>query len=387
MKSAHADQEVESRSARRGRQAWVPVNLGLLALVLALGGVALSSPPRAGAVASSAAGRDTTRAFPFYRRGLALYSDGKPIEALRQFQNATFFDPTNAEFRFAQGLCLLKVEEYGQARTQFERAIVAAPDHARAHYNLGLAEAALGDSADARHHFLRATALDPHMPGVAWSRAQLAEKGGDPAGAIAALREERVVSPDSASTRAALGQAFARAGRPDSALAEFDVALALAPGPGRTDVLVERARALDALDRPVDAARGWRQAAQRDTARADLRAAEGVDWFRAGHPDSAIAAFDRAMALDPRDARSAFNRGVALESVQRLDDATASYRDAIARDSAYADPWLNLGSLLARQGKAKEAGAALDQWLALAPDSPRAPEIRRARASLLRKRG
>ncbi len=387
MKSADIDRKVESRSARRGRQARVPAALALVAATVALGLTVLSSPPPAQAVAASAAERDTTRAFPFYRRGLALYSDGKPIEALRQFQNATFFDPGNAEFRFAQGLCLLKVEEFGQARTQFQRALVAAPDHARAHYNLGLAEAALGDTADARHHFLRASALDPRMPGVAWSRARLAEKGGDSTGAVAALREERAVSPDSASTRAALGQAFARSGQPDSALAEFDAALALGPKPARTDVLVERARALDALERPVDGARGWRLAAQRDTARADLRAAEGVDWFRAGHPDSAIIAFDRAMALDPRDARSAFNRGVALESVERLDDAGASYRMAIARDSAYADPWLNLGSLLARQGKAKEAGAALDHWLALEPDSPRAPEIRRARASLLRKRG
>ncbi len=106
-----------------------------------------------------------------------------------------------------------------------------------------------------------------------------------------------------------------------------------------------------------------------------------------GVADSAVTALDRAIALDPRDARSAFNRGVALESLARLDDAAASYREAIARDSAFADPWLNLGSLLARQGKNKEAGVALDRWLALEPDSPRAAEIRRARANLTRRKG
>lgn len=46
--------------------------------------------------------RDTSRAYPFYRRGLAFYAEGRTIEALRQFQNATFFDPEGAELRFAQ---------------------------------------------------------------------------------------------------------------------------------------------------------------------------------------------------------------------------------------------------------------------------------------------
>ncbi len=384
MRTAHTNRKVESRRGWGGRQARVPRGLAVLAALFALGAAAVSAPPPARGVSTSVASRDTARAFPFYRRGLALYSDGKPIEALRQFQNATFFDPDNAEFRFAQGLCLLKVDEFGQARTQFERALAAAPDHARAHYNLGLTLTALGDTAAARHQLLRASTLDPKLPGVAWARAQLAEKAGDGPGELAALIEERGMSPDSASTRAALGRAFVRGGQPDSALAEFEAALALAPT--RMDILIERARTLDALDRPADAARGWNAAARRDTSRADLRAAEGVAWFRAGQADSAITALDRAIVLDPHDARSAFNRGVALESLARLDEAVASYRTAIVRDSAYADPWLNLGSLLARQGKAKDAGAALDQWLALAPDSPRAAEIRRARANLLKKK-
>jgi hypothetical protein len=36
-------------------------------------------------------------------------------------------------------------------------------------------------------------------------------------------------------------------------------------------------------------------------------------------------------------------------------------------------------------GRAREAAAALDQYLQLAPESPRAEEIRRARATLTRR--
>ena len=88
------------------------------------------------------------------------------------------------------------------------------------------------------------------------------------------------------------------------------------------------------------------------------------------------------MRLDPKDAKSAFNLGVALEGLQRHDDALVAYRAANARDSTYADPWLNAGALLARMGRKDEARSAFERYLTLAPDSPRAEEIRRALSAL-----
>ena len=91
--------------------------LGVL-LALAAGA---PSAPGAHAAARPVAERDTSRAHPYYRRGLAFFAGGRMIEALRQFQNATFFDPDGAELRYAQGLCLLRLDEPAQARVQFER--------------------------------------------------------------------------------------------------------------------------------------------------------------------------------------------------------------------------------------------------------------------------
>src|SRR5258705_363800 len=73
--------------------------------------------------AQTAATPDTLRANRYYRQGLAFYGEGRYVEALRQFQNATFFDSEGSEVRFAQGLCLLKLAEPEKARDQFERAL------------------------------------------------------------------------------------------------------------------------------------------------------------------------------------------------------------------------------------------------------------------------
>src|SRR5690349_3576093 len=165
-----------------------------LALACGLALAGLASPARA---ADRDAAPDTAQSHRYYRAGADLLAAGRPIEALRQFQNASIVDPEDSEVHYAQGLCLLRLDEPAKARAQFERALDRAPDHAGAQYELGLALVALDDTAGARTHLLRASALDRRMPGVHRALAHLAEKGGDAAGAYAELGQERAVSPDS----------------------------------------------------------------------------------------------------------------------------------------------------------------------------------------------
>ena len=82
-----------------------PVLILLIVLICTILGAAagpVAAIPAPDARGAQSAERDTARAFPFYRRGLAFYAEGRTIEALRQFQNATFFDPNGVELRFAE---------------------------------------------------------------------------------------------------------------------------------------------------------------------------------------------------------------------------------------------------------------------------------------------
>jgi tetratricopeptide (TPR) repeat protein len=70
---------------------------------------------------------------------------------------------------------------------------------------------------------------------------------------------------------------------------------------------------------------------------------------------AAIRTWNQALALNPGDAKALSNRGVALATVGRADEATASYRKAVESEPDYADGYTNLGIALARAGKLDEA--------------------------------
>ncbi|MBM3314920.1 tetratricopeptide repeat protein, partial [candidate division WOR-3 bacterium] len=62
----------------------------------------------------------------------------------------------------------------------------------------------------------------------------------------------------------------------------------------------------------------------------------GLAWLNAAEPDSALAAFNRAVGLDPTEARPYLGRGLALCFLGRTRDAEADLRLATARDPALA---------------------------------------------------
>jgi tetratricopeptide (TPR) repeat protein len=64
------------------------------------------------------------------------------------------------------------------------------------------------------------------------------------------------------------------------------------------------------------------------------------------------------------------NLAVALQSEQRLDEATAHYQRAISLRPDYAPAYSNLGTALRAKGRAGEAVAAYEQALRLQPDYP-----------------
>ena len=357
-----------------------PLSTACFVLALAIAFASTTLPPAPSGARDAAAAPDTARAMRSYRQGLAFYAEGRYIEALRKFQDAAILHPEDSEIRFAQGLAFMKLQEPAKARDQFRRVIDKTPDHARANYDLGLVESSLGDTANARLHLLRAKTLDATLPGVRQALSRLSEAQGQPEAAIGWMRGERILSPDSAQTHARLGTLFLATSQNDSALASLDQAVALAPR--LVPAQIERAKTLDRIGRPGDAADAYGAALAVDSTRVDVWLAQGTALVRAKRSGEALTAFDRASTLDTTNAKAAFNRGVVLEELERNDEAIAAYAQASARDTAYADPHLNAGSLLARMGRNAEARRELERYLALAPDAPQAAEVRKAVASL-----
>jgi protein O-GlcNAc transferase len=84
--------------------------------------------------------------------------------------------------------------------------------------------------------------------------------------------------------------------------------------------------------------------------------------------DDAVANYDRAAALKPDYAEALYNRGHALIELDRLDEALASYDRAAALKPGYADAFNNRGNTLTKLNHLDAAVASYDRAIALKPD-------------------
>lgn len=75
----------------------------------------------------------------------------------------------------------------------------------------------------------------------------------------------------------------------------------------------------------------------------------------------------RAIAINPNVPEAHYNRGHALFSLKRLDEALASYDRAVRLKPGYAEAWANRGAILLAAKRFDEARASYDQVLALKP--------------------
>jgi predicted O-linked N-acetylglucosamine transferase (SPINDLY family) len=87
-----------------------------------------------------------------------------------------------------------------------------------------------------------------------------------------------------------------------------------------------------------------------------------------GQWEAALAAYERAIALQPDHAEAFLNRGVLFKVLGRFEDALASCNAAILLKHDFAAAYCNRGDLLCEAASWHEALASLDVAIALAPD-------------------
>jgi tetratricopeptide (TPR) repeat protein len=83
---------------------------------------------------------------------------------------------------------------------------------------------------------------------------------------------------------------------------------------------------------------------------------------------AAIAAFDRALTLEPNNCQTWNYRGNALSALRRQAEALNCYDKATALQPTYHQAWFNQGLLLAEMGAYASALAAYDRAITLQPD-------------------
>ena len=104
---------------------------------------------------------------------------------------------------------------------------------------------------------------------------------------------------------------------------------------------------------------------------ADAYNNKGVSLHSLGRYEEALAAYDKAIAIDPTDADAHYNKGVALSNMtihthdNRLAEALTEYNKAIILNTTDRDAYSRKGLLLLNLSRNEEALAAFDKAIAI----------------------
>ncbi len=273
--------------------------------------------------------------------GVAFYKTGMLDEAVREFRRVAELRPDDVGARFHLGLSQLRLGRWAEALTHLEAASRQRGAKAAVFHNLALALERLGrldearaaleeamtrggeeeprvhislgvlalregrfDEADA--HFMRARPLfGAKPPSPVWfhSAGLAAGLSGQLEKAIALLTEGTEAHPHAAALHNNLAVALAAAGRPAEALAAIDRGITEDPGlaplhRNRGDVLYDQGQRDQALEEYLRAVKHHETLGPEVWSRiGDLREAHG-------EPAEAMAAWERALVLDPAHANA-----------------------------------------------------------------------------------
>ena len=243
----------------------------------------------------------------------------------------------------------------------------------------GLVQAQSGDSAGAIKAYDRAIASNDRNPLPYRMRGNALYVSGQYEKARDSLLEALKLDPNDAQARYALGLTLWAMGNPDEAVAEMQRAI--------QDPAV-LARALQ--DPAFSPIRGVLDAqAGQASGRSDEEKSwidQGLQAARRGDFAAAIAAYDRALVNNPRNARILNWKGYALYRTQAYAQAIASFEQATRIEPALAEIHYNLALALWKSGRQDDARQALKRAYEVDPNfkavAERDPQSRELRAAM-----
>ncbi|HEY2051296.1 MAG TPA: DUF3857 domain-containing protein [Caulobacteraceae bacterium] len=224
----------------------------------------------------------------------------------------TLAEPTDAVGFGRRGLQHLLEEEYAEAVADLTRSIELDPKAAKTFYNRGVAYAGLQQSARARSDFDAALRLDPKSWKALAGRGRMRLVLGDRAGAAADFEAAASLAPDTPDPLREAARAMDQAGRPEEALAHYNLAIQRFPShPNRAELLNERCWLRARLGRDLTKALADCQAALAlAPGYAEFLDSRALVELRLGRLDEALNDYDAVLAEKPALADSLFGRGL-----------------------------------------------------------------------------
>ncbi len=289
---------------------------------------------------------------------------GRYQDARAYAQHVLARNSNDVRGRVLLGNAYAQLKDPDTAVHQFEEALRLDPRQAGIYTGLANAKAVAGDRGAAEHSFEQAIAMDPRSAQPRLALAEFYWSGDQLDRAEQVLQEAHAVVPRDTGVNLTLGMFYQATRRPEAAEKYLKTAAQAGGEPRLTltlaDYYIARDRVQDAtsLLTPLVADRRY-------GALATMRLA-GLAQM-AGHGADALAMIDRAIAMDPKNARTLAAKSDLLRAQNRVDEADKTADLALAANPASAEAQFVRGRVYEAQGKFDSAKRAFTEVLRLNP--------------------
>jgi superkiller protein 3 len=290
----------------------------------------------------------TAEAYNTLGRLLGVAGADSPA-VIAAFLEATRLQPDYAEAYNNLGLVYVQSGDDEKAVAAFRKAIELRPDYADAHQNLG-AVLTTSDPAEAVRELETAVSLAPQLLKAQYNLALAYEASPGHGAAKASEQLNKVLAMDARYPRAefALGRNLLRQGKVAEAVEHLERAVEQEPEYGEAHyqygLALSRAGKRDEGAAEIQKSRQLIAASEKEQAsRLDL--AEAKTAIDAGRPDEAIPKIQRVIKALPDAAEPHFLMGEALEKKGDAQGAVAAFRKALAIDPGHAQAKASLDRL------------------------------------------
>jgi tetratricopeptide (TPR) repeat protein len=260
---------------------------------------------------------------------LALVKVGKGEEAVQRARALAAAAPDDPDRHFTLGLAQSE-QNVSDAVDSFRRVLVLAPRHTLARYNLALVLKRADRLPEAIEELERALAIEPR-PEVHYTLGVSYWHQGDAERAARSLRAAVAARPDYADAHYTLGAVLKSTRDWKGATASLRRAIALRPDLPSAhytlgQVLQSSGDARGAREQFAEAERlRLRAQAQQE---ASVRTSVGIRQLEAGDPSAAVESFRRAIGIFEAYAPAHYQMGLALQRLNRLEEARAAFARA-----------------------------------------------------------
>jgi tetratricopeptide (TPR) repeat protein len=303
-----------------------------------------------------------------YRRGAFKLQKGDYDGAITDLSRAIELSPNTADYYSDRGLAKLNKHDNDGAIVDFTRATELDAKNAIAYRNRALAKSIKGDADGALADYNHAIELDPKSAGAFNSRGMIKKSKGDLDGAIADFSSAIEINPKLAVAYKNRGEA--RQTKGDAAGAKEDLKRA---GELNPELISKESPSPTAGPRSggLESAVTESASPAADESDGDL-VNRGIEKAKNGDLDGAIADFNRAIELNPKDDAPYYNRAQAKRLKKDTAGAVADYTKAIELGSTNPAAYNNRGNARAENKDRDGAIADYTRAIELKPDYARA---------------